>query len=477
MTAGALLKTSITYATIQYVVLVIGFVKGIYVASYLGPTLMGTYGLIVLAGEYMRFSSLGVYSAMNLEVSVDQNTEEGRSRQAKIISNAATYMLFTTTVFLGAAILLQSLFYNLIPSDLRPYVYAICLFGVAGQFKAFLFTYARLFRHFRIINGLELTSNVVILVVVLTFVPTYGLDAVVASLVASGILTIFISTVVAIRVMDVSFSVRLIPSLMASGFPLFLSGLFDKIFGTIDRWVIVGFLTREELGYFTLSLSFLSSTVVLLGSFTYLNYPKYLEKFNRGNRNLGEPETVVDDLKKYSTSFAGIAVGVGLVGIVLIEPVMYILLPDYMQSVLIYRVLMIGLLFDRMAYFAATFLVSNRHQFLLMGVLGGAALLAVGLNMSVLALGWGLVGIAVATSVSLFFYSAGKFALAFYKLKCLTASHFVDLYKKYLLLLSVLIPLLILAPAHLYLIFPLFLLLYGRENLDLYRRYRLGNSL
>jgi O-antigen/teichoic acid export membrane protein len=470
------LRNSFNYASVQYLVLAMGFVKGVYTAKYLGPALLGTYGLILLIIEYVRFANLGVYSAMNLEVSVHQGKEEKQVYLARVINTALTHAIVTSGVLVLAAVVIHFFFVGAVPTDIQGYIYAICFVGIVGQFKTFTVIHARLFGRYRLINFMEFTSNAVILLIIVLLVSDYQLNAVVVAMVVSGSITLAVVLMIAFRSVQVSLTLRLIKTLVTVGMPLFAYGIVEKIFGTIDRWMIITFLTREDLGYFTLSFSFLSSTMVLLSSFTFLYYPKFLNIFNLENQK-GKSEGLLDQLTRYSSSFSGVVIGIGLIGIILIEPVIRVLLPQYLVSILLYRILMIGLIFERISYFAGTILISNRKQFQLIALLLSLSAVAVSLNLVVLKLGWGLYGIATATSVVMVFYAMAKVGLALRVMNAHNLGFVVKLYKKYIVLVAFMIPVLVLVPSHLYLIFPLFLLFYFNENARVFKKLKTGLAL
>jgi len=191
----------------------------------------------------------------------------------------------------------------------------------------------------------------------------------------------------------------------------------------------------------------------------------------------GKSEGLLDQLTSDSSSFSGVVIGIGLIGIILIEPVIRVFLPQYLASIVLYRILMIGLIFERISYFAGTILISNRKQFQLIALLLPLSAVAVLLNLVALKLGWGLYGIATATSVVMLFYAMAKFGLALRVMNAHSLGFVVTLYKKYIVLVVFMIPVLVLAPSHLYLIFPLFLLFYLKENTRLFKKLKAGLAL
>ena len=468
------LRSSTIYAAVQYVALALAFVRSIYVAGHLGPTLMGTYGLILLVIQYQRFANLGVYSAMNLEAALGLGEQGQDEYIAGVFRNALTHAIVIASLLFAGSVFVQLVIPDVVARDISPYVLGIGFIGAVGQFKQFTIVYSRLHQQFRIINLLELWSNVVLLLGVVLFIERYGLSAVVGAMVASASGTLLICLYTISKRVRGPLGARMIPRLAAIGLPLFLYGLFESIFGTIDKWVIVNFLTREDLGYFSLSYAMMSSTILLLGAFTFLYYPRFLKAFKLKDESEAASSDIVDQLKRYSSSFAAVSVGLGLVGMMAIEPLIHYLLPQYVASIFIYRVLMLGMLADRIAYFAGTLLISNRQQYKLMGLLALVSLVALGLGVGAVQAGLGVQGIAAATSVTLVLYAVGKVCLALWRLNALRPAQVFGIYGKYFLLLPLLVGNLLWAPSHLYATFAVFLWLYSAEAMGLIRQVRLA---
>jgi len=469
-----ILKSSLFYTVVQYLVLGIGFIKGIYIARYLGPALMGSYGLILLVLEYLRFSNLGISSAMNLEVSVNRSREEKREYVECVINTAFSYILVVALLLGIAALLVHFLFSSWVASEVLTYLFAIFYIAFVGQMKLFCVVYARLYQKYRFINLIEFVSAAILCMLVVLLVADYRLDAVIGSMIVSSTLTLVLCFLLVRGRVQFHLGVRLLRSLAVVGVPLLVYNLCERVFQTIDRLMIVHFLTREDLGYFTLAYTVLSNTLLILGSFTYLQYPRFLEKFNISNYPQESRGELFHDLKRYSSSLSGVCIGITIVGLLLIEPFIRILLPAYAPSILLYRILIVGIVFDVIAYFASAFLVSNKHQILLIVTLAVASLVAAGLNLVALRSGWGLAGIAVATTISMALYAALKVSLVLRKIGQFSLQNLAAFYSKYLLFLLLLVPLMIGYPSYLFLAVPVFLVIYFSDLSQLARKLRLA---
>ena len=469
-----LIRSSFSYGFIQYLILGMGFVKGIYQAKHLGPELLGTYGLIALFIEYMRYANLGTLSGMNLEASIRHGNAEKEAHVRLIVDTVFTYITMLSAIFFLSALSIRLFFPSLMAEDIRGYLFAIALFGTVGQFKTFASYYSRLHERYQWMNRLELTSSLILFTGVMALVARFKLNAIVGSMVASSIVTLGLSLWIVAPHVRPKINWEILKGLILVGFPILLFTLSEKIFTSIDRLTIVNYLPREDMGYFTLANTVLSSTMVLLSAFTVVSSPKVLKKFNLKNREGDGTKAIFNDLKKYTSILSALSIGLGLTGIILMEPFVKFLLPKYSPSIPLYQILTMGMMFDNTTHFASSYLVSNKHQFLLMGLVGLIAVFTLSGNFLAIQLGWGLKGVAAVTCISMISYGLGKLYMVLKKLGHFRVENLVDLFKRYFIILLVLVPLLTWAPSHLYLALPVFVTLYFNEIKDLLTRFRTG---
>ena len=128
------LRSSTIYAAVQYVALALAFVRSIYVAGHLGPTLMGTYGLILLVIQYQRFANLGVYSAMNLEAALGLGEQGQDEYIAGVFRNALTHAIVIASLLFAVSVFVQLVIPDVVARDISPYVLGIGFIGAVGQF-------------------------------------------------------------------------------------------------------------------------------------------------------------------------------------------------------------------------------------------------------------------------------------------------------------------------------------------------------
>lgn len=448
-----------SYSVIQYLVMGIGFVKGIYMAKYLGPALLGTWGLIQLILEYLRYGNLGISAAMNLEVSVNMKDEKKKEYINSVINSSFTYLLLVSLIYIFFAFIVRVYFQNYIPSDIAPYIYAISFLGVFEQLRIFTVQYLRLFGKYKKINMILLVSACTLFLGVLLFVKKYKLDAVVWASIVSGSLT---SLICLANLNGVKFllNFNLIRNLILIGIILLIYNLLVQIFSSVDRLFVANFFPRGDLGYYTLSNTIAISTMVILTSFTYLYYPHFLNKLNIKNKKEFAGEDIYKLIRQYTSMLAVPILGVGIMGLLFIGPFINYFLPQYTQSIIVYKFLILGIMFYKLAYFTEIFLISNKYYSTLTIFLAGVTLLAVAMDLIVVRKNWGIKGIAITTFIAFIIYGVGSAWLAFTRLKKHNLKGIIHLYNKTLIFIPVVALVVFYRASSVWIGLPLFCIIY-----------------
>ena len=109
------IKVSLSYISTKYVVLVLNFLRRLIIASALGPSTFGEYAFIVIIMEYMNYSNLGIFHAMNKEVAINLDKQGKGNYIDRIINNTISFQSLNS-LFIGVLLLIPYLLevYNFI---------------------------------------------------------------------------------------------------------------------------------------------------------------------------------------------------------------------------------------------------------------------------------------------------------------------------------------------------------------------------
>jgi O-antigen/teichoic acid export membrane protein len=398
------LKTILNYSLIKYISLALGLFKGVILAGALGPTLLGSYSLIILVVSYTRYINLGFFSAVNLKLSVLNNLDSIELEKNEFIRSAFSYLILLSTLFTFLGILFAYFLVPLFPPDIKSYIWFLIPLSIAIQAKLFQSFFYRLNSNYKKINHLELITNILLFIGIFFFADHYKLTGIIIVSVIVSFLTILYG-IPLYKKIRLNFNLKLFMTLIRTGIPLLTYGLCDQLFTTIDRVFIANSLTREHLGYYSFANTIALSTFVFIDSLSYLFYPKFLNKFNRKNMDSMNNQEQTNLIFEYSKMFEVVTIFLVTIGLLCINPFIYFLLPKYDLSINIYIILLLAFSLKKISYFSSIFLISNGLQPKLIKIFLLTFPFSLLFNYLALYYQYGNIGVAIATLGSMFIFS------------------------------------------------------------------------
>lgn len=184
--------------------------------------------------------------------------------------------------------------------------------------------------------------------------------------------------------------------LILVGFPIMAAGILFSLLTTIDRWIILGFLGVEQLGYYTLSILCLSLISMFPQMITAQMYPRLAKYY-------GETHSVArlrEPLMRQGMYALLITLPVVVVTFLMLPMITRYLLPQFSAGVGPARLLLIGMLCLPISGAIGNFLnvIGRQWWFMLVQVVG--IFLQLCLGVLFVRLGWGLNGIALAAMLT-----------------------------------------------------------------------------
>jgi len=417
------ISTLLKYSSIKYVALIIVFLKGIISARVLGPELLGVLGNLLLVLTYISYSSLGILYSMNREyVIYEARGDEKRAKE--VISTSFTSLLILSALLIIVGIACKFVYHD----ELGYYILLVFIIGVLEQFRMFYINYFRLIDKFRKINYIELINNVLAFVLIVIFIKSFKIYSVLYAMAIADFIVFFYGYFSSKRI-HLKINPEIFKNLIVVGIPLLIYNLGFYILTTVDRIMTIKFLGYTDLGYFTFSNQIVNGTLVFITSVLFLYYPKAIKALNiENNYNKADILKKTLNYTKYIESFGVILC---LVGAILIEPFVHIIVPNYLVSINIYRILVFGVVATQIAYFANVFIVSNKKQIYLVYLQGVTIVVAVAFNLIFIKLGMGIIGICLATLITNIVYSIIQYIIYMWILD-LNKGYLKKLFKIYL---------------------------------------------
>lgn len=389
-------KDTLVYTIIKYMALGMGFLRELINANGLGPELLGVLGNLLLVLSYTLYCNLGIVYSMTKECSIINDQE--KEKRDKIVSSTFTFVTLLSILFL-----IISIGCFVVPSEgnMNIYMGLIFIIAIFDQYRTFFTNYYRIEDDLKQINKMEVvyqfTSTIAIVLLL-----KYKVFGVLLGFVIGGACTFAIS----IKKRDafkLKIDGRVLKQLIKVGLPLLLYNLGYYIFSTVDRIMIIKYLQPVDLGYYTFASQIAKATLLFITSVMFIYYPKALNKLNLKNNSNKQ------EIKDYIISFDGYIEVLGalliLVGSIIITPFTHLIMKEYVASINIYRILVMSVIANQLAYFISVFILSNGKEMVLVKLQGITIAIAFLLNYVFLKLGFGIEGIALATLITNIIYS------------------------------------------------------------------------
>jgi len=388
---------------------------------------------------------------MNREVAINLGDQTKNIYIEQIMNFSVTFSLLLSLPLLLIFIGLDILPEGTLSQDVYNYRFHIFAYIFLNQIKWFFMRYLRLFEKYIVISILELVSNVVMVLGVLFFAEKYLLDAVIYTALFASIVGLFIGFTKVTKV-RYAWDIKKLKHLILAGIPMVLYALSEKVFTSVDRFMIAQYLPRSDLGYYQFGNSIALGVMMSIEALTFIFYPKFLNSFHyKTEEGMKEKKDSLIKIIYYMEYFSTLLI---LVGVLLVPIFIRFIMPNYSNSIIIATILLMGFCFKPITFLTSTFLVANDKQVILLPITFFAVLLLSILNyVLMITLGYGINGVVIATTIVFSIHSLILFIVIF--------RNFNSLYNLWRITLFVLINVsVLLLGLPTLLLIPLWLLLY-----------------
>jgi O-antigen/teichoic acid export membrane protein len=370
-------------------------IRGLVTARFLGPSDYGVWGALSILLNYSNLTPLGSAEAVGREVPFyAQRGEAERVRETK--EQAFSFNIYASLL----AVLAIVIFALARRTSLAPaYFYGLLVVAAGITFQQLYFFYGIVLRaekRFFFKSKVEIVYAAVNVPITIALVVIYGLPGLFASfLINIGFIVFYLRSRIPIH-----FRFRLkrsyVVELIRIGFPVYLIGLVYTVFLSVDRIVIVKYLTSSDMGYYSIAVAL----VTVLGEapiiIAQVMGPSLIERYS-SSKSLSEVYPYVQIPTMAITFCFPVLLVTAIFGI---EYLIRYLLPKFLPGFTAIEILVVGSFFMGMTRGASSFLLAIRRQTVAVIIYVICVGVAVVLNVGMVKAGYGLNGIALATSLT-----------------------------------------------------------------------------
>ena len=462
------IKVSLSYISTKYVVLVLNFLRSLIIASALGPSTFGEYAFIVIIMEYMNYSNLGIFHAMNKEVAINLDKQGKGNYIDRIINNTISFQSLNS-LFIGVLLLIPYLLevYNFINNpffDSKYLLYLIFL-GTVYQIKSFVFVYLRLYDKFFDIVKIEFLSAIFVFIGIYFSVNQFGISAILLVSIIGNLIMIA-PALLKIRFLRFEIEKSILKHLISLAIPLMLFNFLVLIITSIDR-LMISFLmpsNKTSLGIFHFGYLLSYGVMTAFNSAVFLLVPKVLRQFSQKSQDV---DLMVDQTKIVEN----IVVLIAVISIALFPYIINTFVPQYLESILVMQLLLLAYSINSLSFLTGNHLIANDLQLRIVPIFVFALIVAVLMNYLSINAGYGLRGIAIATILTFSFYSYGTFLVYLQAINNKKPFSFLINIFWRIFIFTLIAALFLLSESNPIWVVILYLIFYGVEAIKLVRKY------
>lgn len=378
------------------------FVYNIYVRKYVMPYEYGIYTSANMLLLYLNYAQMGVLNSYNRDY--PQLLGAKNYQAASHVKN----IVFTYLIMLYGItfLVLMILFAFLITSQILELKLGIGL--LVNSFFAFLTAIynfmdnslksEKKFKYSSLIRIIKTTILVLTGYFVISTYKYYGL------FISTGVSLIFIIllNIKFFFSLKISINKSIITDMIRSGLPLLVNGLIWTIMMSVDKFVILFFMSMEDLGVYSVALLGFSTLVIIPQSITQIFYIKMSQKYGETN-NI---DVLVNYAKRY-TLYLAIITSFIIIGAYYILPIFIEnMMPNYADSIKSAQILVIGVgLYSTTLLYSNVFSVIRRNAVLIKSTIILCVFNIVMSSSLVILLGKNIEHVAYGTSISYALYA------------------------------------------------------------------------
>lgn len=326
------------------------FVYSIYVKAYIEPLEYGIYSTCSLLQTYMAYLQLGSLNAFNRDY--PQLVGAGRIEEAKRYRNTVfSFLLFIYCVGLTIVFIWFIAIGRYVVSDERLLwgFLLMAIISVASIIECYGNYRCRIDKGFKYSSFVALIELLSIPIGVV-LVPKIGYY----SLYIISFIAVIIKVIMYFKpsYSDFKFTIdrMMLRKILISGFPLLINGLIWTVINSIDKFVILGYISTEALGIYGIAQNAFSYMILIPISMSQLFYVKMGKEYGK---NESVEELLVVSLK-LSTVLAAVTSLIALVAYYYLPILVDAFMPNYSSGVRSSQILILGL-----SVYAATLINGN----------------------------------------------------------------------------------------------------------------------
>lgn len=255
------------------------FLTAVVIRRLLGPMFMGIFSQLMLTFQYSKFYHCGIYEALDREIPYCNGKKE--YAKAAEIEETGFNFGFLASLLVGAGLFLSSYILhidNLLKLGLKFVAVLVVIQSVTTYFTII----ARTHHRFTLLSRYNVVIALITTAVTLFLVLKFGFYGVLWAYVLVAFVEAMYFAKNGFRFnLRLKIPVKLTARLLKIGFPILFYGVTFVTLNSVDKFMIIAFFDKVQLGYYSIA-TMMSGYLVMLPNFLYtVLFPRFYETFGR----------------------------------------------------------------------------------------------------------------------------------------------------------------------------------------------------
>ena len=365
----------------------------LYAAKILGPTLWGSWNILLILSMYFSHFHFGLINAFNREGPLHlDNISDLNSIKNNIVSGVIISLIFFTIILSFTLLLIDSIDFNT--------AILFLLFFVFNQLYYFIEIYFKVKIEFKKISYYQIVRSVILLSSAFFLISNFGINGFILSLCIPDVLFVLFNIKIFSH-FTFNPNVNLLKDYIKIGLPIMIVGFTFMLIQTVDRLIIMQFFENNQLGIYSLGTTVFQALLIFPQILSMQFYPRMIRSYGLNKDINSLKESFLNQLLLSLL----IVIPIVLVGIFLVPIIINNYLYDYQGSILVSQILICAVLFLPITFVSGNVfnILDLQKKYLFFQLIA----IAINLILSLVAISFnfGIEGVAFATFVSFLFYS------------------------------------------------------------------------
>jgi len=345
------------YIGINYLTYGLQFINSILIAKFLGVYFFGIYSFLLLINQYLIYAGMAPSYSLNAILATRKNE---LVFSEKLFNN--TLLLSAMLIGLVSSIVLIIAIY--IPTIFLKYQFSeyflliILIFALTSLNNV----YVNLYRTYGLLQKINFNQFIIPLIQFLVILLAKG-KVLLYYLLVGTIISNTLSLLLFIHKPPLknsfNFEKTIFTELLTRGFHLLLYNVSFYLILLSSRTIVSIYYTAEELGYYTLAVNLSNAVFMIVGAFSYVLYPKILNRFY--NVNTEEAKFLLSDIRALYITSCYLITYLGFFAI----PILELLLPQYNKAMPAFKILLLTQLILNNNFGYSILLIARRKEMLM----------------------------------------------------------------------------------------------------------------